>query len=135
MLSLNQARRSRAWSGIAKGREKTRRGQAGLCKAEGSGFGMIADSPGRIETVLREEATRRQEATRLEAASPDGSPARIERLAELQTAIAEDRYHVSAAELAGKMMERMPELQLGRIGSGKIGSGKIWAKKSWPRKN
>jgi anti-sigma28 factor (negative regulator of flagellin synthesis) len=54
-----------------------------------------------------------------EATSPDGASARIERLVELQTAIADGRYHVSAAELAQKLMEQMVALQPGKIGPAK----------------
>jgi hypothetical protein len=115
MLSLNKVRRSREWSGISKGREKTRRGQAGLCTAEGRGFAAMADAAGSIERARREGAAG------LEAASLDGSPAQVERLAELQAAIAEGRYHVSAAELAEKLMEHAlahQPVKPGRAGHG-----------------
>jgi anti-sigma28 factor (negative regulator of flagellin synthesis) len=126
MLSLNKARRSRELSGIAKGREKTRCAQAGLCKAEGSGFASTADSSGSIERALREDAIG------VEAASPDGSPARLERLAVLRTAIAEGRYRVSAAELAQKLMDHMLALQPEKIGSGQVGPAKIRPGKKQP---
>jgi anti-sigma28 factor (negative regulator of flagellin synthesis) len=113
-------------SGIAKGREKTRRAQAGLCKAEGSGFASTADSSGSIERAVREDAIG------VEAASPDGSPARLERLAVLRTAIAEGRYRVSAAELAQKLMDHMLALQPEKIGSGQVGPAKIRPGKKQP---
>ena len=87
IVSLNKARRSSESFNVARSRRSTRRVPARLCRIK---LSCLA-SPSPTSTTP----------------TPPPTPTRMERLADLKAAIAQGRYHVSAADLAQKLMDHL----------------------------
>jgi anti-sigma28 factor (negative regulator of flagellin synthesis) len=94
IFSLNKARKSRKLLDLARSRETTRRVRVRLCSVKINCYASTADSASGVGGVLKTGVTGSQ-------------GARMERLAALKTAIAQGRYHVSAADLAEKLIDHM----------------------------
>ncbi len=89
IFSLNKARRSSESFNAARSRRSTRRVPARLYRIKLSC--LASPSP----TSTAPDPT------------PPPTPTRMERLADLKAAIAQGRYHVSAADLAQKLMDHL----------------------------
>jgi flagellar biosynthesis anti-sigma factor FlgM len=113
IASLNKARKSWELFDVARSREKTRRVPAHLCRIKLSCLVSTADSPNSAHRAFQKDSAA------LPAASPAPTPARMERVAALRAAIAQGRYHVSAADLAQKIMDHMLALHPPKNGTPK----------------
>ena len=102
---MNKVRKSWELSGIDESRDGARQDRVGLFRVKKSCLAPAADSPKRVSSVFQKDATG------FRKASPDSSYAqmgvRMERIVTIRAAIAQGSYHVSAADLALKLMGHM----------------------------
>jgi hypothetical protein len=105
IFSLNKARKSWELFDATKSLGKTRPAQVRLCKVKISCFALTADSPAGGSTAFRRGAIGFQKSS--PHPSDDRMDVRMERIAAIRAAIARDSYHVSAADLAQKLIDHM----------------------------
>jgi hypothetical protein len=112
IFSLNKARKSWELFDATKSLGKTRPAQVRLCnvqmhlcKVKVSCFASTADSPAGGRGAFRRGAIGFQKSS--PHPSDDRMDVRMERIAAIRAAIARDSYHVSAADLAQKLIDHM----------------------------
>jgi Anti-sigma-28 factor, FlgM len=108
IFSLNKVRKSWELLHVNESRHGVRHGQAGIFKRKNLKMSCVVVTASSPKSVL---SGFQRGATGLRRASPDPSYAqrdvRMERVAAIRAAIAQGSYHVSAADLAQKLMDHM----------------------------
>jgi anti-sigma28 factor (negative regulator of flagellin synthesis) len=105
IFSLNKVRKSWELLDIDESKDGARQGRVGLFRVKRSCFAPAEDSPKGVSNVFQKDATGFRKASQDSSYAQMG--VRMERIVTIRAAIAQGSYHVSAADLALKLMGHM----------------------------